>query len=124
MPICERDFGHAFEKQPTEFLASLQTKAEIEVDAAPTVAANFGRVDGIPHIFLANFGGLVPGKNATPAAVAGIIIRIPVAMGDSLSLLPFLGETQIVRGNQRGNVMEFELPSLLRGAAVWVNPKK
>jgi hypothetical protein len=120
----QRDFGHAFEKQPTEFLASLQTKAEIEVDAAPTVAANFGRVNGIPHIFLANFGGLVPGKNATPAAATGIIIRIPVAMGVSLSLLPFLGETQIVRGNQRGNVIEFELPPLLRGAAVWVNPKK
>ena len=49
---------------PKEFLQALAVKSEMELDAPSTIAANFGLVDGSAHLFLANFGGLVPGKVA------------------------------------------------------------
>ena len=45
----------------------------------PTVAANISQVDGSPHVFLANFTGLVPGKIANQTPVSGIRIRVPAS---------------------------------------------
>ena len=42
---------------------------EIKWNAPTTVAANFALVNGAPHVYLANFGGLVPGKVVVPAPV-------------------------------------------------------
>ena len=96
----------------------------MQIDAPTTVAANFAMVSGKPHVYLANFGGLVPGKIAVPTPVTGIHVRVPTAMGDSLTYLPFLGEKQIVHGVKRGNLMEFTLPPLERGAVAWVGEEK
>ena len=84
------------------------------------MAANFAMVNGVPHIHLANFGGLVPGKVEVPAPVQSIHVKVPAAMGNSLSYLPFLGETQVVHGEKRGDLIEFTLPPLERGAVVLV----
>ena len=83
-------------------------------------AVNFASVNGAPHIYLVNFGGLVPGTVAVPTPVNSIHIGVPAAMGSSLSYLPFLGETQIVQGEKRGDRVEFTLPPLERGAVVSV----
>ena len=45
-------------------------------------------------------------------------------MGNSLSCLPFLGEMQIVEGQNQGDRVEFTLPQLERGAVVWITGKK
>jgi hypothetical protein len=116
----QRDFAGAILKMPKEFLQAIQSSSEIVVDAPASVAANFGRVQGAPHIFLANFGGLVPHKMAVPSAADGIRIGIPAAMGDSLGYLPFLGEAQTLHGVKQENRIEFTLPPLQRGAVVWV----
>jgi hypothetical protein len=116
----QRDFAGGIRKMPQKFLETLRVKSEIEIEAAPTVAANFGRVKGAPHVFLANFGGLVPGKIVVPSPQKGIRVRIPAAMGDSLAFLPFLGETHTLRGEKQGNRIEFALPPLERGAVVWI----
>jgi len=94
------------------------------VDAPTTVAANFATVNGTPHIYLANFGGLVPGKVVIPTPVNNIHVRVPAGMGDSLSYLPFLGEAQIVHGVKQGDLVEFTLPSLERGAVISVAGRK
>ena len=120
----QRDFAGAIRKMPQEFLQAIQSKSEIAVKAPASVAANFGLVQGAPHIFLANFGGLVPGKVAVPTAAEGIHIEIPAAMGDSLTYLPFLGEAQMLHGVKRENRIEFTLPPVQRGAVVWVAGKK
>ncbi len=83
------------------------------------VTVNFASVNGVPHIYLV-FGGLVPGTVAVPTPVNSIHIGVPAAMGSSLSYLPFLGETQIVQGEKRGDRVEFTLPPLERGAVVSV----
>lgn len=120
-----RDFADGSGNMPKEFLEALRLKGapEIEIEAPPTVAANFGRVNGAPHAFLANFGGLVPGKNLVPSPQRGIRIRIPAKSGDSLGFLPFLGDTRMLKGVKRGESMEFALPAVDRGVVVWIGGK-
>jgi len=118
-----KNFEDAAKAPPQELLRAVTTKAEIEVDAPPTVAANFGLVNGAPHVFLANFTGLVPNKAAVPTPVSAIRVSINAAWGSALSFLPFLGETQVLRGEKKGNKMEFLLPPVERGAVIWVEGK-
>lgn len=120
----QKDFAAASQVPPNGFLDALRVNTEIHVDAPSTVAVNFGQVDGTPHIYLANFGGLVPHKVAQPAPAEGIRIRIPATMGDSLRFLGFLGEEREVRGTRHGSETEFTLPAIDRGAVVWVASKQ
>jgi len=115
----EKDFPSASQKPPTELLAAMDVKPQIEVDAPPAVAANISQVEGSPHIFLANFTGLVPGKIAIQTPVSGIRIRVPASDGDTLAYLPFLGQTQTLHGTPHGGQVEFTLPPVERGAIVW-----
>jgi hypothetical protein len=116
----EKSFTSGSKEMPMEFLRLMGAKSEIEIEAPPTVAVNFGQVNGTPHLFLANFTGLVPGKTATPTTVSGTKINIPSSMGNSLAYLPFLGQTQILHGTRHGDTMQFELPPIERGAVAWV----
>jgi hypothetical protein len=115
-----KNFSGGLREMPKEFLQVLTVKSEMELDAPSTISANFGLVDGSAHLFLANFGGLVPGRVATPTPVAGARVRIRAALGNSIAYLPFLGQTQILHGTKHGDTMEFELPSIQRGAAIWI----
>jgi hypothetical protein len=103
-----------------EFLSSLDSQAEIAVDAPPTVVSNIASVDGAPHIFFANFTGLVPHKIATPTMQTAVKISIPVAKSRTLRVLPFLGEVQSVQGQTLGDRTVFTLPPFERGAVVWI----
>ena len=113
--IVDRD-----KRASKELLDALKVESEIEIEAPATVAANFGLVEGAPHLYLANFGGLIPSKVAVPSPVSGIKVKIPAGMGESLAYLPFLGEIQILRGKTAGDHVEFTLPTVERGAVVWV----
>jgi hypothetical protein len=117
----EKDFSAAWGKRPQEFLAAMQDKNGIEVEAPETMAANFAEVDGTAHIYLANFGGLVPSKVAQPTPAKNVQVRTPAGMGDSLVFLPFLGAEQVIKGKQKGETIEFSLPPVERGAVIWVS---
>jgi hypothetical protein len=116
----EKDFGAAWGERPKEYLESLQAKSEIQIEGPMTMAANFAEVDGTAHIFLANFGGLIPGKVAQPTPVENLRVQIPAGMGDSLMYLPFLGTEQMIKGKRNGDQVEFTLPAVERGAVIWV----
>lgn len=120
----DHDFATAIVNPTADFLKATDVKGEMEVEAPPTVAANFGMVDGSAHVFLANFGGLVPNKVAVPAPATEIRVKIPATLGTDLSFLPFLGETQHLQGERKGEKVEFKLPPVERGAVVWVGGKK
>jgi hypothetical protein len=120
----EGGFAAGSANPPAELLNALGKNDGIQVDAPTTVAANFATVNGVPHIYLSNFGGLVPGKVVVPTAATGIHVKVPTAMGDSLSFLPFLGVTQVVHGVKNGELVEFMLPSLERGAVVSITGQK
>ena len=120
----EREFSSGSQDLPKEFVTALSLKADVELDAPPAVAANFAKVLGLPHVFVANFSGIVPGKNVNPTPAKGIRVKMPASFGDRLAFLPFLGETQTVRGTRNGDAMEFELPPVERGAVIWpMSPK-
>jgi hypothetical protein len=108
---------------PADFLNAATVKAGVEVNAPRTVAANFGQVNGSPHIFLANFTGLVPSKVAVPEPAKNIVIKMPAGSVDTLNFLPFLGDPQTVKGEKKANTVEFTLPPIDRGAVVWPNNK-
>jgi hypothetical protein len=116
----QKDFSTGVQQMPKDFLQSAHVSSQIQLDAPPTVAANFALVDGAPHLFLANFTGLVPGKIAIPSSVPGVKVTLPAAMGNSLAYLPFLGEIQTLQGTSQNDRIEFTLPALDRGAIVWV----
>jgi len=116
----EKNFLAASQDMPAEFLRLMKVNSDIGIEAPPTVAVNFGQVNGVPHLFIANFTGLVPGKIATPTAVSGSKVNIPSRMGNSLAYLPFLGQTRILHGTIYGDTMQFELPPIERGAVAWV----
>jgi hypothetical protein len=115
----EKNFIGGSQEMPVELLKLMRVKSEIEIEAPPTVAVNFGQVNGAPHLFLANFTGLVPGKIAIPTAVSGTKVDIPASMGNFLAYLPFLGQAQILHGTRHGGTMQFELPPIERGAITW-----
>jgi hypothetical protein len=115
----KQDFPSASQKPPADLLAAMDVKSKIEVDAPATVAANISSLDGTPHVFLANFTGLVPGKVAVQTPVSGIRIRVPASDGDTLAYLAFLGQTQTLHGTQHAGQWEFTLPPVERGAIVW-----
>jgi len=120
--LLEKDFAAA--RPPLELLAAMEVSVEITIDAPSTVAANFARVQGKPHIFLANFGGLQPNKSAIPTPAKDVRVKLPAAMGNTLTFLPFLGEAQTVRGEVKDGKVEFLLPAVDRGAVVWVEERK
>jgi hypothetical protein len=119
----EHDFAAGSKEPPDQLLRAIPSNEDIELEAPSTVAANFGSVDGAPHLFLANFTGLVPSKVAVPTAVNGIRVRIPATRGEALTFLPFLGEAQVVHGEKKGDHVEFVLPAVERGAIVWVGAR-
>ena len=116
----EKNFMGGSQEMPVGFLQMLHVKSEIAIEAPPTLAVNFGQANGAPHLFLVNFTGLVPGRIATPTSVSGVKVDVPGSMGNSLAYLPFLGQTQILRGTKHGDTMQFELPPIERGAVAWV----
>ena len=119
----EADFAAGSANPPKDLLDVFGPNNDIQLDAPATVAANFAIVNGSPHVYLANFGGLVPGKVVVPTPT-NIHVKVPAAMGDSLSYLPFLGEAQVVRGVKQGDKVEFTLPPLERGAVLSIGKKR
>jgi hypothetical protein len=116
----EKDFTSGLATLPVDFLNEIHTTGTIQIDAPATIAINMALVDGTPHAFLANFAGLVPSKVAVPAPASGVRVSVPAKLGSSLAFLPFLGEMQVVKGVEKGQVTEFVLPAVDRGAVVWV----
>ena len=116
---AQKDFAAASQIIPAEFLATVDTRPQLSVEAPPAVAANITVVNGKPTIFFANFTGLVPHKIAVPTPQAGVRISTPAVDRRTLRILPFLGETQTVHGQHVGDRLVFTLPTLERGAVTW-----
>jgi hypothetical protein len=116
----EEDFVAALRKQPTEFLAALSPSKDLIVNAPPLVTSNTALVDGKPHVFLANFAGIVPHHNLRPTAQSSVKITVPAARKCVLHYLPFLGEEQKVSSTRAGETQVFALPGFDRGAVAWL----
>ena len=116
----QKDFEAGSKSSSKEFLAAIAPASQLTIDAPPTVAVNFAEVDGRPHIFMANFTGLVPHQNAVPTTLHDVTISTTDVNAKTLQLLPFLGTIQTLNGRRMGDRMVFTLPSLERGAVAWL----
>jgi len=116
----EKDFATGSQSDPKEFVASMDTRADLSVAAAPSVAANIASVHGQVHVFVANFSGLVPRKIAVPTVQRGVKISTPAGKDKILRVLPFLGEVHTVQGQRVGDRLVFTLPAFERGVVAWI----
>jgi hypothetical protein len=117
--LAESHFDACSPNSEKSFLESLGG-AEIQVKASPMVAAQIASVDGKPHVFFANFGGLRAKENAvqTPENHAEIIVP-GKARGH---FLPFLGEETAITGRFENGSTHFALPEITKGAVAWFEP--
>jgi hypothetical protein len=58
MSALHRDFSGTTPVVAQKFLMSLQRMSDLTVEASPSVATHIASVDGLPHVFFANFTGL------------------------------------------------------------------
>jgi hypothetical protein len=104
-----------------DFLQALSERENFRVVASPSVATHIALVDGEPHIFFANFKGLVSNQNATqtPETGAKIISDSPVRA----FFLPFLGPVTELHGTTENGKTVYGLPEITKGAVVWLKPR-
>jgi hypothetical protein len=118
LTALSRDFNGTSPLAAQKFLMSLQTISGLTVEALPSVATQIANVDGLPHVFFANFTGLVGGENPVPSPESHA--RIVAAGSAQGYFLPFMGEIEELQGKAEGGETIFALPAINRGAVVWL----
>jgi hypothetical protein len=118
MMALNRDFTGTTPDVAQEFFLNLPTVSDLTVKASPSVATHIARVDGLPHIFFANFKGLVGGRNPIPSPETNA--HIVIAGSARVYFLPFLGETEELQGKTEEGKTTFVLPPIKRGAVLWL----
>jgi hypothetical protein len=119
LTALEADFGAASPKSQEDFLKSVEQDSDFQVSASPWVATSISRVDGAPHVFLANFRDLRPGANAVQTPETGATIRVR-GKGKGY-FLPFLGTTQELASDRDGATTIYKLPPIQKGGVAWIN---
>ena len=115
----ETDFGHTTPQIQQAFLDSLSANADIQVSASPSVVTSVTMVNGAPHVFMANFAGLVGGKNPAQIAQNDVRISLPLMPNHSGFFLGFLGDIQKINGLEANGRVTFTLPAISKGAVFW-----
>jgi hypothetical protein len=118
----QKDFDAANPDQEREFLENLKGEAAVHVAASPMLATSIARVNGSPHVFLANFAGLRGGANPVQTPQTGVQISISGATKGRGFFLPFLGEAQPLDGMAGPKAITYTLPAIQKGAVFWYEP--
>lgn len=112
-----------FQQQQTNFVGELTGvhgyQPAVAIAASPFVSAQIARVDGKPHVFLANFKGLKGDENAVQTPEQNIKITFPAKQNSKIFALPFLGATQEIKGEWRDGQMACVIPQIDKGMVVW-----
>jgi hypothetical protein len=115
----EADFDRANPQMQRAFLDSLPPEQGIEISASTAVASSIAQVNGETHVFLANFAGLVGGKNPVQTP-QNVTIRVPEGTTHEAYFLPFLGDVQPLNGLPDQGGVIFTLPPVAKGAVFWL----
>ena len=122
MLALKQDFEATDPDREHEFLQSLKTEASARVVASRWVATSIARVDGKPHVFFANFAGLLGGVNPLQTPQSEVQVSIPGASNGHGFFLPFLGDVQTLPGTTDNAGMTYKLPTIEKGAVFWYEP--
>ena len=101
-------------------LSALQIGAQLKIEAPPLVATQIASVEGVPHVFFANFNGLIPGKRAEQETVRNVKVRVTGDAAVRLTFLPFLGRQETIQGHRQAGETEFVIPSIQKGGVAWI----
>jgi hypothetical protein len=112
-------FGSMQPSDEANLLHAIGGHSELQISAPRDVVAHAATIQDAHYIFFANFAGLKAGEIATPTAQPDIRITVPAQWGTRMHVLPFLGKETTVAGSTSGANMQFLLPPLQRGSAVW-----
>ncbi len=123
LAAIQREINASDQSEP-KFLASLGNETHIQIDAPSLVATQIASVEGKPHIFFANFAGLVPGKNAKQTPVQNARVFVKDMPANRLIYLPFLGEKQEIDVNRSNGQTSFIIPSIEKGGVAWIEGSK
>ena len=118
----EKDFDAATPDLEHQFLASLKAEAAVRIVASPMLATSVARVNGKPHVFLANFAGLRGGANPIQTPQTGVQVTMVAATNGRGFFLPFLGNIQPLRGKASAGGITYTLPAIEKGAVFWYEP--
>lgn len=119
----QKDFASTSPDQEHDFLESLKGEAAVEVSGSPLLATSISRVGGQPHVFFANFAGLIGGRNPIQTAQSGVQVTISGSSKGSGFFLPFLGEVHPVQGTVGAQGVTYQLPAIDKGAVFWVEAR-
>lgn len=115
--------GTPLQRLQADFQGQLQAlgyRPAIALEGAPLVVAQMARVDGRPHLFLANFAGITGGKKINQDPVHGARIILPGTAASQVRFLPFLGEVQTLPAQVENGTLTCTLPEFQRGAVIWL----
>jgi hypothetical protein len=116
----EKDFDSASPDSQQGFLNALQGGTAVQIKAGPHVATSIANTsDGHTNVFFANFAGLVGGSNPIQTPQNGVEVSLRSESSNKGFFLPFMGESQEVKGIRHGDTVTFTLPAITRGAVFW-----
>ena len=118
----EKDFDAATPDLEHQFLASLKAEAAVRIVASSMLATSVARVNGKPHVFLANFAGLRGGANPIQTPQTGVQVTMVAATNGRGFFLPFLGNVQPLQGTASASGISYKLPAIEKGAVFWYEP--
>jgi hypothetical protein len=121
----QKDFEAASPESRGDFLGSLKGGDSVRIEASAKVATSVAQSpDGRLECFFANFAGLPGGANAAQTPQEGIRVSFTSKADGVGHFLPFLGETQVVKGTRQRDTITFTLPVITKGAIFWFDAKK
>jgi hypothetical protein len=119
----EQDFEHASPDSEQSFLNTLKGGDTLHVAASSQLATSVSRTsDGHINCFFANFSGLRGGSNPIQTVQSGVEVTVNSASDGKGFFLPFLGETQPLKGIRGQGSITFKLPPISKGAVFWYVP--
>jgi hypothetical protein len=117
----EKGFDAADPASMTPLFEAVGAGRTIAVDGSKNLATIIARVDGRPHVFIANYGGLEGGKNAVQKPERDVRVSVVAARGRGM-FLPLYGETVPLDGVRSGDRLVFTLPAIAKGGVFWLEP--
>lgn len=110
-----------FFKSLNTFKSSLQTDRSVLIDASPFLSTQVATVDGIPHVFIANFAGLKNDEVAVQTPQTNVEISFTGTTG-TVYYLPFLGQRSEINTEKKDGRITAKIPSVQKGGVVWMVP--
>jgi len=112
---AEKDFNGTGPEKAHELLEALGDVGSIKVDASPNLVVHAALISGSPYLFIANFAGIKPGEQLAPEPEV-VRVTVPASYGSTMHLLAYLGSETLLRGQRKGDTMQFTIPRVDRGA--------